>query len=81
LNQQQQRRRRSSSTIPFGYSIDEDSPEFLIEVPSEQEALLKVVPLIKDKSLSLREGALWLTHTTGRYLSHMGLKKITAKLP
>jgi len=68
-------RRRSSSTIPFGYILSED-PKFLEEVPEELEALEKVKPLIKDKTLSLREGAMWLEHTTGRSLSHTGLKKI-----
>tara|TARA_B100000470_G_C19780410_1_gene387436 strand:- start:1441 stop:1605 length:165 start_codon:yes stop_codon:yes gene_type:complete len=43
------------------------------------EALKKVLPMIKDSSLSLREGSLWLEHETGRKLSHMGLKKIAEK--
>jgi hypothetical protein len=70
-------RRRSSSTIPFGYILSED-PKFLEEVPTELEALEKIKPLIKDKTLSLREGAMWLEHITGRPLSHTGLKKIVA---
>ena len=65
--------RRSTSTIPFGYSLQ---GEELVEVPEELEALNVVVPMVKDKALSLREGALWLEYTTGRSLSHMGLKKI-----
>jgi len=35
--------------------------------------------MIKDKTLSLREGSLWLEFETGRKLSHMGLKKIVDK--
>ena len=70
-------RRRSSSTIPFGYTLSED-PKFLEEVPEQIEALEKIKPLIKDKTLSLREGAMWLEHTTGRPLSHTGLKKIVS---
>jgi hypothetical protein len=38
-----------------------------------------VLPMIKDKTLSLREGSMWLESTTGRKLSHMGLKKIAEK--
>ena len=71
--------RRTSSTIPFGYQLDKANPEFVVEVPEELEALHKVIPMIKDNTLSLREGATWLEYETGRALSHMGLKKIAAK--
>lgn len=71
--------RRTSSTIPFGYKLNEDNPELLDEVPEELKALDKILPLIKDKTLSLREGSLWLTHETGRSISHMGLKKIAER--
>ena len=68
-------KRRKSSTIPFGYSLSED-PKFIEEVPKELEALNDIKPLIKDRSISLREGANWLQYETGRKISHMGLKKI-----
>ena len=71
--------RRSSSTIPFGYELDENNPEMLKPLDNQLEALKKVLPMIKDSSLSLREGGLWLEHETGRKLSHMGLKKIAEK--
>lgn len=71
--------RRTSSTIPFGYKLNEDNPELLDAVPEELQALDKILPLIKDKTLSLREGSLWLTHETGRSISHMGLKKIAER--
>jgi len=48
-------------------------------IESELEMLDKVVPLIQDMTLSLREGSLWLTHETGRSISHMGLKKIAER--
>ncbi len=70
-------KRRTSSTIPFGYKLTEDNT--LEEVPEEKQALDKMVSLIKNKSISLREGATWLEYETGRYLSHMGLKKIADK--
>tara|TARA_A100000172_G_C3020826_1_gene103044 strand:+ start:371 stop:595 length:225 start_codon:yes stop_codon:yes gene_type:complete len=68
-------KRRTSSTVPFGYVLSED-PLFLEEVPEQIEVLDEIKPLIKEKALSLREGALWIEHKTGRKLSHMGLKKI-----
>ena len=71
--------RRTSSTIPFGYKLNEDNPELLDPIPEQLEMLNKILPLIKDKTLSLREGSLWLTHETGRSISHMGLKKIAEK--
>ena len=61
--------RRSSSTIPFGYALDEKNIELLTPIDDELKALDKVIPMIKDKTLSLREGK----------LSHMGLKKIVDK--
>jgi hypothetical protein len=71
--------RRTSSTIPFGYKLSETNNEMLEPIESELEMLDKVLPLIKNKTLSLREGSLWLTHETGRAISHMGLKKIAEK--
>jgi hypothetical protein len=68
--------RRSSSTIPFGYKLDEFNNQLLQSIPEELESLEKIVPMIKEKTLSLREGVLYLEHETGRKLSHMGLKKI-----
>lgn len=68
-------KRRTSSTVPFGYVLSED-PLFLEEVPEQIKVLNEIKPLIKEKALSLREGALWIEHKTGRKLSHMGLKKI-----
>ena len=41
-------KKRTSSTIPFGYTLDEDG-KHLNEVPEELKALNKVVPLIKNK--------------------------------
>tara|TARA_R100001377_G_scaffold28813_1_gene15664 strand:- start:26 stop:253 length:228 start_codon:yes stop_codon:yes gene_type:complete len=71
--------RRSSSTIPFGYKLDEGNVELLTPVQEQLEALDKIVPMIKDKVISLREGSLYLESITGRKLSHMGLKKIADK--
>ena len=71
--------RRSSSTIPFGYKLSESNNQMLEPIEAELEALNKILPMIKSRSLSLREGALWLTHETGRSISHQGLQKIVNK--
>jgi hypothetical protein len=68
--------RRSSSTIPFGYKLDDGNVELLTPVQEQLEALNKILPMIKDRTISLREGSLYLESITGRKLSHMGLKKI-----
>ena len=71
--------RRSSSTIPFGYKLDESNNEMLESVPDQLEALNKILPMIKDRTISLREVSLYLESITGRKLSHMGLKKIAER--
>ena len=64
---------RVSTTIPFGYIQDPGDKELLLPVPLELEALV----LAKEhlKQYSYREVAAWLSTVTGRYISHMGLKK------
>ena len=71
--------RRSSSVIPLGYKLNLEDPSTLLEVPKELEALNKIIPMINQKTLSLREGSAWIEYETGRPLSHMGLKKIAEK--
>lgn len=64
---------RVSRVIPFGYEITEDNESILVPVPLELDAL----DLAKEhlKQYSYRVVAQWLTEVTGRYISHMGLKK------
>ena len=71
-------KRRSSSTIPFGCKLMEDGVH-LEEIEDELKALNKIVPLVKNKVISLREGATWLEYDTGRPISHTGLNKIVSK--
>jgi len=71
--------RRSSSTIPFGYELDEDNTELLNPIPEQLEELDKMITMIQQRTLSLREASLFLEHKTGRFISHMGLKKIADK--
>ena len=67
--------RRASSTIPFGYELAE-AKRTLEPVENQLETLRVVASLVKDNTLSLREGSQWIEHKTGRSLSHVGLKKI-----
>jgi cyclopropane fatty-acyl-phospholipid synthase-like methyltransferase len=64
---------RISRIIPFGYTLSEDDPNLLIPVIFELEALEKAKQHIKR--YSYRVVAQWLSQITGRYISHMGLKK------
>ena len=68
--------KRKSSTIPFGYKLSDNDSSFLEEIPAQLEVLNEIKPLIRDRSISLREGSNWILYKTGRSLSHMGLKKI-----
>jgi len=67
--------RRTSSTIPFGYRLSEDE-KTLEPIEQQLESLDKIKELVSSDMMSLREGAEWLTHMTGRSISHVGLKNI-----
>tara|TARA_R110000824_G_scaffold230173_2_gene417817 strand:- start:351 stop:572 length:222 start_codon:yes stop_codon:yes gene_type:complete len=71
--------KRRSSTIPFGFKLSEVDSSYLEEIPEQLEVLEEIKPLIKNRSISLREGSNWILHKTGRPLSHMGLKKIVER--
>lgn len=64
---------RIARTIPFGYVVDEEDPEWLKPVPLELEALEKAKEYLKQ--YSLRQVAAWITKVTGREISHNGLSK------
>jgi hypothetical protein len=60
--------------IPFGYEQDPDDSDILLPIPEQLEALEKGKQFIYN-GYSLRQVAQWLTDETGRYISHVGLKK------
>ena len=64
---------RIARTIPFGYEQDEDDPDILNPIQKELDKL----ELARDyiKQYSFREVANWLSTQTGRYISHIGLRK------
>ena len=65
--------RVSNRQVPFGYIVHPDNDRLLKPVIEELEALELAKRHLKQ--YSYREVALWLSKTTGRYISHMGLHK------
>ena len=64
---------RISRTVPFGYMIDPEDEYVLLPIQQELDLLEKAKEYLKQ--YSFREVAHWLTRNTGRYISHVGLKK------
>ena len=58
--------------IPFGYKESEEQG-YLEQIPEEIAALEEAKNYLK--TCSYREVAEWLHRKTGRYISHVGLKK------
>ena len=68
--------KRKARTIPFGFKQSED-PDYLEPIREELDALRQAREY--SKTCSLRETAKWLYRKTGRYISHVGLKKRLAR--
>jgi hypothetical protein len=64
---------RISRTIPFGYKVDPDDDDLLLPVPLELEALERAKRHLNN--YSYRDVSKWLEEVTGRYISHIGLRK------
>ena len=64
--------KKKARTIPFGFKQSED-PDYLEPIKEELDALRQAREY--SKTCSLRETAQWLHRKTGRYISHVGLKK------
>jgi len=64
---------RVARTIPFGYNVDETDDDFLIPIENELELLEKAKQHLIQ--FSYRDVANWLSKESGRYISHVGLKK------
>ena len=61
---------------PFGYKPHTEGSKKLEEIPEALEALDKIQTLLATKSISLRDGAEWISFKTGRTISHQGLKNV-----
>ena len=64
--------KKRTKTIPFGFKQSND-PKYLEPIREELDALNQAKEYLKN--CSLRETASWLHKKTGRYISHVGLKK------
>ena len=68
--------KKRARTIPFGFKQAQD-PDYLEPVKEELDALKQAREY--SKTCSLRETAQWLHRKTGRYISHVGLRKRLAR--
>ena len=64
---------RIARTVPFGYKQNEEDPDMLDPIPVELDLLEKARRHVNQ--YSYREVANWLSANTGRYISHVGLRK------
>ena len=64
---------RIARTIPFGYEADDNDPDILLPVATELDLLETARKHVKR--YSYREVANWLSANSGRYISHVGLRK------
>tara|TARA_Y100000310_G_scaffold58317_1_gene53579 strand:+ start:88 stop:702 length:615 start_codon:yes stop_codon:yes gene_type:complete len=71
-------KRKVSRTIPFGYE-KVNGKDLLRPIKDQLKHLNTAKNLYKDGSTSLRRVSQWLTDNTGRYISHVGLRKIINK--
>jgi hypothetical protein len=64
---------RIARTVPFGYEQDDEDPDILQPIQIELDLLEKARSHVNQ--YSYREVANWLSTQTGRYISHVGLRK------
>tara|TARA_R100001591_G_scaffold27993_3_gene38752 strand:- start:8140 stop:8547 length:408 start_codon:yes stop_codon:yes gene_type:complete len=64
---------RIARTIPFGYKQNESDPNILDPIKKELDLLDEARTHVIQ--YSYREVANWLSSNTGRYISHVGLRK------
>ena len=68
--------KKRARTIPFGFKQSQD-PDYIEPIKEELDALRQAKEY--SKTCSLRETAKWLHRKTGRYISHVGLRKRLAR--
>jgi len=64
---------RIARTVPFGYEQNKNDPDILDPIPTELDLLEKARQYVNQ--YSYREVANWLSTNSGRYISHVGLRK------
>ena len=67
-------RKRKARTIPYGYKVSLDDPDYIIGIPEELNAIDKAKEYIEN--CSYREVSEWLHKKTGRPITTMGLRKV-----
>jgi hypothetical protein len=65
---------RISKIVPFGYKISDEDPKLLEPIIFELEAL-EMAKKHRKAGYSWRKLARWVTATTGRHISDVGLQK------
>lgn len=65
--------------LPFGYKVCDNDPEHIEELTDEINLLSEVLPMIKSRSLSLREAAEYVSAKCGRKISHEALNLMKTK--
>ena len=68
--------KKKARVVPFGFKQSSDH-NYLEPVKEELDALRQAKEY--SKTCSLRETATWLHRKTGRYISHVGLRKRLAR--
>jgi hypothetical protein len=63
---------RAGRTIPFGYEVDPEDDKLLQPITRELDLLEQAKKHLKQ--YSLRAVADWLSHESGRSISHVGLR-------
>ena len=64
---------RIARTVPFGYKVNEEDSDLLDPIPTELDLLEKARKYVNQ--YSYREVSNWLSTNSGRYISHVGLRK------
>ena len=65
--------KKRTRQIPFGFKQSETHQDYIEPIKTELEALDQAKQYLK--TCSYRETAQWLHRKTGRYISHVGLRK------
>lgn len=65
--------KKRARRIPWGYEQDPNDPQLLNPIEEQLVALEKAKRYLRD-GCSLRDTAEWLSATTGRYISYVGLR-------
>jgi|TARA_R100001463_G_C3528676_1_gene221405 hypothetical protein len=72
--------KRKTSTIPFGYTLDNNIQGYLKPNHEEIDLLKEISESVYASEISLGVGVDWLEYKTGKRMSRAGLKKHVDKV-